>query len=269
MQPFQGCTAIVTGASAGIGREFARQLAPHARQLILIGRRLDRLETLKSELARPALTVRCHALDLANAGELEIFLENLTDADEVDLLVNNAGVGDHGLFEEGSWPRVQAMLDTNIRALTRLTHFLLPRLIRAHRGTILNVSSISAFMPVPMTAVYAATKAYVSSLTEALRAELRGTGVTVTALCPGPITTEFFARAERPGAPSDVPMPAIFKITAAEAAREGLKAAGRKRARVISGWTVWGAMMVLSLIPIGIFRLLLPGRERLKRFSQK
>ena len=117
-------------------------------------------------------------------------------------------------------------------------------------------------MPVPKMAVYAATKAYVSSLTEALRAELRGTGVTITAVCPGPIDTEFFARAERPGAPSGVPTPAIFKVTAEQAVREALDAARRKRACVIPGWAVWLAMAIVALIPMALLRLLLPGRDR-------
>src|SRR6202034_803008 len=117
--------------------------------------------------------------------------------ERVSLLVNNAGVGDHGLFERSDWPRVKAMIDVNIESLTRLTHALLPDLVRAGRGAILNVSSIASLLPIPKMAVYAATKAYVTSFSEALRAELRGTGVSVTAVCPGPVDTEFFAVAER------------------------------------------------------------------------
>ena len=263
MQTFQGCTALITGASAGLGREFARQLAPRARTLILVGRRLERLEAAAKELARPALTIRCHALDLADATQLDAFLSTIAaEGYQIDLLVNNAGLGDHGLFEESEWPRIESMLDTNIRALTRLIHSLLPQLIRSGRGTILNVSSIAALMPVPKMAVYAATKAYVSSLTEALRAELRGTGVTMTAVCPGPIDTEFFARAERPGARSGVLTPAMFKVTAEQAVREALDAARLRRARVIPGWTVWLAMAIVALIPMALLRLLLPGRDR-------
>src|SRR5205085_461982 len=96
---------------------------------------------------------------------------------KADFLINNAGLGDHGLFEDSDWKRVQAMLDVNIKALTRLTHALLPGIIRSGRGAILNVSSISAYLPMPQMAVYAASKAYVNSFTEALHAELRGTGV--------------------------------------------------------------------------------------------
>ncbi len=254
---------MVTGASAGLGREFARQLAPRAKVLILVARRKERLDELSAELARPGLTIKTHALDLAQSDALEGLVATLTNGeDKVDLLVNNAGMGDHGLFENGEWPRVQAMLDVNIRALTRLVHAILPQLVRSGRGTILNVSSIAGLIPVPKMAVYAATKAYVSSFTEALRAELRGTGVSVTALCPGPIDTEFFDRAERPDAVSGVPTPDVFKVPASQAVREALEAAAHRRARVISGWQVWAVMTLLTLIPIALLRLFLPGRKR-------
>lgn len=263
MQTFFGCTALITGASAGLGREFARQLAPRARVLILVARRQDRLDELSAELARPGLTIRCHAADLGNSEALEAFISALAAGeDRVDLLINNAGMGDHGLFEECEWPRVEAMLDVNIRALTRLTRALVPQLVRAGKGAILNVSSIAALMPVPKMTVYAATKAYVSSFTEGLRAELKGTGVSVTALCPGPIDTEFFVRAERPGMDSGVPTPEFFKVSAAQAVQEALEAAEDGRARVIAGWQVWAAMTLVALIPIALLRIFLPGRNR-------
>ena len=180
-----GCTALITGASAGLGREFARQLAARADTLILVARRDDRLQQLAEELARSGLTVRCHVTDLADSAQLETLLAELAGPSAcLDLVINNAGVGDHGLFETSEWPRVRAMLEVNITALTRLTHALLPALIRSGRGAILNVSSIASLLPLPQMAVYAATKAYVTSFSEAIRAELRGTGVSVTALCP-------------------------------------------------------------------------------------
>ncbi len=266
---FHGCTALITGASAGLGTEFARQLAPDAKCLILIGRRADRLDALKTELARPGFRIECHAIDLTDHAQLESFATDITlNTENVDLLVNNAGLGDHGLFEASDWRRVEAMLEVNIRALTRLTHALLPQLVRSGHGTILNVSSIAGLLPVPKMAVYAATKAYVSSFTEALRAELRGTGVNVTALCPGPIDTEFFHRAERPGAHSGVPTPEFFKIPASQSVREALSAAARNRPRVISGLTVWIAMTIVTLLPIALVRLFLPGRKRFRSVSR-
>src|SRR5688572_19692229 len=215
MNFFHGSTVLITGASSGLGAEFARQLAPHAAALILVARRLDRLEALKDELDRPGLTIHCHAADLADEIQTEALLASLAASGErVSLLVNNAGLGDHGFFEDSDWSRVGAMLDVNIKALTRLTHAVLPDLVRRGRGAILNVSSIAGLLPLPKMAVYAASKAYVTSFSEALRAELRGTGVSVTALCPGPVETEFSSVANRPKTGESMPAPEVFKVTA-------------------------------------------------------
>ncbi len=262
MNYFHGCTALITGASSGIGEEFARQLAPHARTLILVARRVDRLEALKGELDRPGLTIHCHAADLADEVQIEALLAALAASGErVSLLINNAGLGDHGFFEDSEWSRVSAMLDVNIKALTRLTHALLPDLVRAGRGAILNVSSIASLLPLPKMAVYAASKAYVSSFSEALRGELRSTGVSVTALCPGPVNTEFFEGAERADAREGMPAPEIFKVSVEEVARAGLRAVARDRARVIPGWQVCVVMTLASLVPIFLLRLFLAQRR--------
>jgi uncharacterized protein len=258
MQFFDGCTALITGASSGIGLEFVRQLAPHASTLILVARRLDRLEALKGELDRPGLTVHCHAADLADEVQIEALIAALAASGEhVSLLVNNAGLGDHGFFERSDWARVSAMIDVNIKSLTRLTHALLPDLIRAGRGAILNVSSIASLLPIPKMAVYAATKAYVTSFSEALRAELRGTGVSVTALCPGPVDTEFVAVAERGDSRDALPAPEIFKVPVQEVVREALNAVERDRARVIPGWFIWAVMSITALVPIFFLRIFL------------
>lgn len=263
MDFYQGCTALITGASAGFGQEFARQLAPQARALILVARRRDRLEQLQRELARPGLTIHIHTADLADEVQTEALLASLAASGErVSLLINNAGLGDHGLFENSDWNRVQAMLEVNINALTRLTHALLPEFVRAGRGAILNVSSIASLLPIPKMAVYAATKAYVTSFSEALRAELRDTGVTVTALCPGPVNTEFFEVAERAGANEPMPAPEFFKVSIPEVVRTGLEAVARDRARVIPGWLVWALMSVTALVPIFVLRLFLAQRRK-------
>jgi short-subunit dehydrogenase len=262
MNFFHGCTALITGASSGFGAEFARQLAPHARSLILVARRIDRLEALKRELDRPGLTIHCHSADLAEEVQIEAFLASLMASGErVTLLINNAGLGDHGFFENSEWPRVKRMLDVNITALTRLTHALVPELVRTGRGAILNVSSIASLMPIPKLAVYAATKAYVTSLSESLRAELRGTGVSVTAVCPGPVDTEFFDQAERGNPDDSAPAPEILKISMAQVVREGLDAVVRDRARVIPGWLVWTTMTAAALVPMFILRLFLTQRR--------
>ena len=262
MNFFHGCTALITGASSGLGQEFARQLAPHARSLILVARRLDRLEKLKTEIDRPGLTVHCHTADLGDAVQIEAFLAALAASGErVTLLINNAGVGDHGFFEASDWSRVEAMLAVNIKALTRLTHALLPELVRAGRGAILNVSSIAGFLPLPKMAVYAASKAYVTSFTEALRGEVRATGVSVTAVCPGPVNTEFFEIAERPDARERMPAPEIFKVPAPQVVAAALAAVVRDRARVVPGWLVCAVMALAAAVPLFILRPFLAQRR--------
>lgn len=262
MNFFHGCTALITGASSGLGAEFARQLAPQASTIILVARRLDRLDALREEIARPGLTIHCHAADLADEVQTEALIASLAASGErVSLLINNAGLGDHGYFEESDWSRVNAMLDVNIKALTRLTHALLPELVRAGRGAVLNVSSIASLLPIPKMAVYAATKAYVTSFSEALRAELRGTGVSVTALCPGPVNTEFFGVAERGDQRGSMPAPELLKVSPVEVVSTALTAVERDRARVIPGWAVCILMTIASLVPFFIVRLFLSQRR--------
>jgi short-subunit dehydrogenase len=196
------CNALITGASAGIGREFARQLAGRARSMILVARRDEKLIELADRLQRehPKLVVHVRKVDLADLVQLRAFIESLDrDKLEVDLLINNAGLGDSGPFAESDPDRNKEMTIVNVATLTLITRHLLPPMIAKHRGAILNVSSSAGFLPIPLSAVYAATKAYVTSFSEALRAELYGTGVSVCALCPGPVVTEFQQVAKREG----------------------------------------------------------------------
>src|SRR5262249_30675022 len=134
----------------------------------------------------------------------------------VDLLVNNAGLGDRGTFAESRWDRVLTMLQVNIQALTYLIYRILPSMHKSGCGAILNVSSCAGLVPVPNLAVYAATKAYVTSFSEALRAELRNSNISVTSLCPGPVPTEFGEVATREGGQYDSPMPEFFTVPAQE-----------------------------------------------------
>src|ERR1700745_2662327 len=207
------CNALITGASAGIGREFARQLGGRARSLILIARREQRLSELRDELNRqyPKLAVSSRKIDLADLAQLNELLAWLDhEGIDVDLLINNAGLGDSGPFATSNPVRNEQMTLVNIVALTTLTRHLLPRMIARGRGGILNVSSSAGFLPIPGFAVYAATKAYVTSFSEALRVELRGAGVSVCALCPGPVHTEFQDVAKRPGAEPDTGPEFVF-----------------------------------------------------------
>ncbi len=257
MKFFHGCTALITGASSGLGVEFARQLAPYAHALVLTARRQERLNMLKAELMRanPNLSVYCYSLDLTDGEALDRFTRWLWDEGiRINFLVNNAGLGDHGLFQSSEWPKVKAMLDVNITALTRLTHTLLPTLRTFEDAAILNVSSSAGFLPLPQLAVYAATKAYVTSFSEALRAELRGAGVSVTTLCPGPVDTEFAEVANSGRSGPGFMSPDFVKIPAERVVHEALLGVARDRARVIPGWAVFLGVSLLAFIPVALLR---------------
>jgi short-subunit dehydrogenase len=256
MQYWKGCTAVITGASSGIGEELARQLAPVASRLILVARREDRLNAIAEELRTTGAEVECHRVDLADGDDVARFCASMRDV-PVDLLINNAGLGDHGLFESADWDRLERIIDVNITALTRLTHGLLPGMRRRGRGTIMNISSIASLTPVPKLAVYAASKAYVTSLSEALRAELHGTGINVIAVCPGPVQTEFGSVANRPNSQEQIDSPPGFRVDVETVGRAALRAAARGRARVIPGWKVALAMSVVAVLPMFVVRAVL------------
>lgn len=195
-------TALITGASSGIGMEMARILAQRGIDLVLVARRGDVLQDLKAELERrQRVQARVLAVDLADRSAVDgIFPSLQVDGIAVDYLINNAGFGTHGVFQDLDLDRVQAMIDVNITALTRLTRHALPGMLQRGRGRILNVASSAAFQPAALMTVYAATKAYVLHFSEALAVELKGTGIRVTALCPGPTASAFFTVADMDGA---------------------------------------------------------------------
>jgi len=256
-------TVLITGASSGIGKEFARQLAPRASTLILVARRAERLDLLKRELERPDLTIHCRPVDLSDGTEVEGLVEWLaSERVEVNVLINNAGLGDRGRFENSDWERVRQMIEVNIGALTRLTHALLPTLKAQAGAAILNVSSVASFFPLPKLAVYAATKAYVTSFSEAIRAELRGTGVRVTALCPGPVSTEFGQVAERATSPDTVQPPDSLRVPVERVVAEALQAVERDRARIVPGLAVALLMGLAAALPIALLRFGLNKRGR-------
>lgn len=180
--------ALVTGASSGLGAEFARQLSAKGYRLVLTARRKDRLDSLVAELGH----ARAIAIDLSEPGAAGRLMADLAAADEtVSLLVNNAGYGLVGRFSKLDAERQRAMIDLNCGALVELAHAVLPAMRERRKGAILNVASTGAFQPGPGFAVYFATKAFVLSFSEALHEELRSDGIGVTALCPGPTATEF------------------------------------------------------------------------------
>jgi short-subunit dehydrogenase len=252
------CVALITGASAGIGREFARLLAPRAKALVLVARRQEKLQELSAELKQinPRVGICLRGLDLNQRDQIAALPLWLKETGvSVDLLINNAGLGDMGTFATSDPEKIQQMLNVNITALTQLTRLLLPEMIARKRGGILNVSSSAGFVPIPGFAVYAATKAYVNSLSEALRAELAGNGIDVCSLCPGPVHTEFTEVAQRPG---EAPQtgPEFVYVSASDVAAAGLAAMENNHPLVIPGGVMKVAMFIARLTPLWANRLL-------------
>lgn len=193
--------ALITGASGGIGEAIARQLAARHTDLILVARTEARLQALAAELrAQHGVRIHVIAQDLSAPGATDA-LWNQVQADglHTDLLINNAGFADYGEFHTLSRDRQLEMIQVNVTVLTDLTHRFLPGMVQRGHGRVLNIASTAAFMPGPLMAVYYATKAYVLSFSEALNEELRGSGVHVTAACPGPVATGFQAAAQMEG----------------------------------------------------------------------
>jgi len=188
--------ALVTGASSGIGEAFARALGREGWDLVIVARRRRRLAALAREIAA-AHRVRVEPLgaDLTKPAGLRAVGDRIVRERRLELLVNDAGLGDFKPFIESEPGRAEAEIRVNVLALVRLTHAALPGMVRRGRGAVINVSSTAAFAPCPRFAIYGATKAFVNSFTEALHVELQGTGVRVQALCPGLTTTEVFTKA--------------------------------------------------------------------------
>jgi short-subunit dehydrogenase len=183
-----GPVALITGASAGLGVDFARQLSAKGLQLVLAARRKDRLDALAAELGN----ARAVEIDLCEVGAADRLVADVAaHGEHVDLLISNSGFGLTGRFAELDGKRQRQMIDLNCGALVELAHAVLPGMIERKSGAILNVASTAAFQPGPGMAVYFATKSFVLSFSEALHEEVRGQGVKVSALCPGPTATEF------------------------------------------------------------------------------
>jgi short-subunit dehydrogenase len=189
-------TALVTGASSGIGRELARLLAADGYQLVLVARNRKRLEETAAELERDGLRIAVLTANLSEPGGADELFGKVVEAGiQVDVLVNNAGFATNGPYSRNDMQREMEMIQLNVTALAALTRLALPGMIERRRGRILNVASTAAFQPGPYMAVYYATKAFVLSFSEAIAKELQGTRVTVTTVCPGPVRTAFQDRA--------------------------------------------------------------------------
>src|SRR5437588_3456954 len=220
--------ALVTGASGGIGAALARELARHGHDLVLAARGVAAMEALAAELSAEGANVTVIAADLAQPGAAASLAGEIARRGlGIEILVNNAGLGAAGRFDKVDPVRINEMLQVNIVALSELTRLVLPGMIARRRGRVMLVASVAGFQPGPHMAAYFASKAYVLSLGEALAYELRGTGVTVTTLCPGATATNFFAVA---GAGQSVMARRLRRMmSSAEVARLGYRgiAAGR------------------------------------------
>jgi short-subunit dehydrogenase len=247
MVNLKGKTALVTGASSGIGTEFARQLGKRGADLIIVARRRANLEALAQEIeAAHQVKVTVIELDLSEPGAAKrLFDQTEATGRAIDVLVNNAGGGVHANFLDCEWDRIARQIQTNLMTLTELT-WRVGRAMRDRKsGHILNVASIGAYTPTPTYAVYSGTKAFVRDVTEAVAYELRGSGVRVCSLCPGGTHTEFHLAAGHE-------LPKIFKSTfmsAKDCAAIGLSALFTGRRNIISGVMNKVAMWMLRFMP--------------------
>ncbi len=252
---------MITGASSGFGEEFAKQLAPHAEHLVLIARRKKLLKTLAKELkAQHGIKITLLSGDLTKPrfkAKIERYLRN--KGANLDLLINNAGLGDYGSFESADWDKLQQIIEVNITSLLQLTHAAIPKL-RANKGSIINISSLSHLIPMPDFAVYAASKAFVSSFSEALAIELEEQGINVLDVCPGPISTNFGQVALRRGNKAEIKRPSWVKISKEQMVRETLQALSKKQGKLYPGLGVKIAATVLAALPIFAIRAIVRKR---------
>jgi short-subunit dehydrogenase len=256
-------TALITGASAGIGRELARCFAADGHDLVLVARRLPELQALCAELEqRHPIRARAVACDLGLPSALAELLAEVREL-ELAYLVNNAGFGTCGSFAELAAEREAAMVELNVTAVVRLTRAVLPQMLARRSGRILNLGSTAGFQPGPYMATYYATKAFVNSFSEALTYELRSTGVSVTLSCPGPTESEF-------GDVSGVNKTRLFKLGAAPAAsvaKQAYRAMLRGRPVVVHGLLNWLGVQLLRVSPRAAVRALVGALNRAPALS--
>ncbi len=247
--------ALITGASSGIGFELASVFARHKHDLILVARSADKLNTLKKDLEKAyQIDVRVIPIDLSVARSAQILLEAVQAQNlKVDRLVNNAGFGDHGLFADSDIKKISEMIQVNITTLTELTRLFLPLMLQNKFGQILNVASTAAFQPGPLMTVYYATKAYVLFFSEGLFEETEGSGVTVTALCPGPTQSGF----QKAAGIRNIPLLNSLSIpTSAVVAEYGYKAMQSGQAVAVQGLMNTIFSSTVGLLPRSVARKL-------------
>jgi short-subunit dehydrogenase len=248
--------ALITGASSGIGAELAKLCAADGYSPILVARRADQLQELAASLSKTyGVEARAVAADLSDPSAPQSIFE-ATPREPIEILINNAGFGLRGPFAETDWLAEQRLVEVNIKALTHLTKLYLPDMLRRRSGRILNVASTAAYVPGPFMAFYYASKAFVRSFSEAVADEVKGSGVTVTVLCPGPTRTSFFESAGI----ADSNLLKGNSMEAAEVARIGYRAMMAGKVEVIAGarnrWMMLGTRLAPRTMLAGIARKL-------------
>lgn len=249
MSVIDGATILVTGASSGIGMAIARLVAPRVKTLILVARRVERLEELKRTLTETKKELRVEVIgcDLSSRDDVAKLIAEVAARDlEVDVLVNNAGIGMIGSFENADAAKTTFMIDLNVTSLTLLTLAFLPGMVKRNRGGVLNVSSSFGLAVTPLFAAYIATKHYVTGFTEGLCADLAGTNVVAMQVCPGPVATEF---EQTMGNPTGMKVPGFVEISAEQCARSAVRAFERGRALVVPGLVMKLVMLLNDLTP--------------------
>ena len=234
-EPSVSNTALVTGASSGIGASIAAELASRGFSMILVARREERLRSLATELSSEhGVEVEVIACDLGDSSERDRLQSELGGrGGAVEVLVNNAGFGHQADFATSPRERMVEMVRLNVEAVVDLTSRFITPMVERGRGSVINIASLGAFQPLPGSAVYGASKAFVLSFSEAIRTELRGSGVTVTAVCPGPVRTEFMAVADFPGVEDRTP--GIIWTSAEDIARQAVEGAAHDKRVVVPG----------------------------------
>jgi uncharacterized protein len=252
-------TALVTGATAGLGAEFARQLAADGHDLVLVARDADRLARVRTELAdNHGVSVEVISADLTTDEGCAVVAKRIEAPEQpVEVLVNNAGFGMYKVFGRADLAAEERQLDLNVRAVLRLTHAAVRTMTPRHRGRIINVSSVAGFVPRGSNATYAAGKAWVTMFSESLSVQLRGSGVTVTAICPGFTRTEFHQRAD-----ADMShVPERMWLDAEQVVREGLADAFKGKPVSVPSRQYRRLLMVVRVVPRPLVRRVMARRN--------
>ena len=245
---FEGRSVLVTGASSGIGADLARQFAGQGARVALVARRRERLEALAAEITQAGYPepVVIEADLCTDGASTKVVAQATTALGPIEVLVNNAGVGYAGAFADLEPKQIGQMLDLNIRALLRLTHLVLPEMLQRRQGWIMNVASVVGHVPFACMPVYAPSKSFVVAFTDALWAQTRRTGVTVTCLAPGTTRTEFFDHREWTGVRE-----ALMKMSMSpeRVARIGIRALSKGRRSAVCGWSNATFVLLMKLVP--------------------